>query len=124
MLKHQLAPTLTTIKTLATLADVDQVPAPLPITRHDEIGEMIGGFNHLLETLGKREEALWESEERNRTILQTAMDGFVLVDIQGRTETAVDLAFGVQDTGISMTEKQSIGLFCRFGDNNFNEHVE
>ncbi|MEI7673738.1 MAG: ATP-binding protein, partial [Deltaproteobacteria bacterium] len=60
MLKRQLLPALTTIKTLATLADADQTPAPLPITRQDEIGELIGGFNRLLETLGKREEALRE----------------------------------------------------------------
>jgi PAS domain S-box-containing protein len=32
----------------------------------------------------KTEEALRESEERHRTILQTAMDGFWLVDTQGR----------------------------------------
>ncbi|MFZ4441687.1 MAG: cache domain-containing protein, partial [Syntrophales bacterium] len=60
MLKRQLAPALTTIKTLATLADADETPAPLPITRQDEIGELIGGFNRLLEILGKREEALRE----------------------------------------------------------------
>ncbi|MFZ4440478.1 MAG: PAS domain-containing protein, partial [Syntrophales bacterium] len=63
MLKHQLAPALTTIKTLATLASTDHTPAPLPITRQDEIGELIGGFNRLLETLGKREEELRESHD-------------------------------------------------------------
>jgi len=64
MLKRQLAPIFTTIKTLAALSDTDKPPQPLPITRQDEIGELIGGFNHLLETMGQRGEALKESELR------------------------------------------------------------
>ena len=36
---------------------------PLPITRQDEIGELIGGFNGLMETLGQREGALKRSEQ-------------------------------------------------------------
>ncbi|MFZ4441666.1 MAG: cache domain-containing protein, partial [Syntrophales bacterium] len=83
MLKHQLAPALTTIKTLATLADVDQVPQPLPITRQDEIGDLIDGFNRLLETLGKREEALQESDERNRTLFSRAADGIFIMTTDG-----------------------------------------
>jgi PAS domain S-box-containing protein len=54
VLKRQLEPVFTTIKTLATRSDTSQ---PLPIARHDEIGELIGGFNRLLETLGQRERA-------------------------------------------------------------------
>ena len=64
MLKRQLAPVFTAIKTLGTLSDSDRSPQPLPITRQDEIGELIGGFNHLLEILGQREEALSESASR------------------------------------------------------------
>jgi signal transduction histidine kinase len=57
MLKRQLAPVFTTMKELAILSDtgMDQPRQPLPITRQDEIGELIGGFNHLLKTLGQRE---------------------------------------------------------------------
>ena len=84
MLKRQLEPVFTTIKSLAALSNTDQPMQPLPITRQDEIGELIGGFNHLLEALEKRGEALRESEEWHRTIMQTAMDGFWLVDTQGR----------------------------------------
>ena len=57
---------------------------PLPISNSDEIGRLIGGFNRLLKTLAQREEALKEREKKYRTILQTAMDGFWLVDQQGR----------------------------------------
>jgi PAS domain S-box-containing protein len=75
ILKRQLAPVFTTIKTLAILSDTDQHPQPLPITRQDEIGELIGGFNHLLATLGKREEALRESEERFNLSMEATKDG-------------------------------------------------
>ena len=64
MLKRQLAPVFTTIKTLTALSDTDQPLQPLPITRQDEIGELIGGFNRLLATLGQRGEALKKSELR------------------------------------------------------------
>jgi signal transduction histidine kinase len=58
MLKRQLAPMLVAAETLSSLSDSDQSPQPLPVTRQDEIGQMIGGFNRLLETLGKRESEL------------------------------------------------------------------
>jgi PAS domain S-box-containing protein len=58
LLKRQLEPIFATIKTLASMSDTDRSPQPLPITRQDEIGELIGGFNRLLETLGERENAL------------------------------------------------------------------
>ena len=84
MLKRQLTPMFTAMKALAALSETNQAPQPLPITSQDEIGELIGGFNRLLGTLEQRDKALRESVERQRTILQTAMDGFWLVDKQGR----------------------------------------
>ena len=81
MLKRQLEPVFTTIRTLATLSDTSR---PLPITRQDEIGELIGGFNGLLETLGQREGALKESEERYRTLFTRANDGIFLISTEGK----------------------------------------
>jgi PAS domain S-box-containing protein len=70
MLRRQLAPMLSTAKNLAVLSDVSQHPQPLPVTSQDEIGQLIGGFNLLLEALGKRDEALRESEGRFKKIAQ------------------------------------------------------
>ena len=56
MVRHQLAPMLDTVKSLALMAQSDQHPPPLPVTRQDEIGKLIGGFNHLLAELGQRDE--------------------------------------------------------------------
>lgn len=45
MLRRQLSPMLAAVKMLATLSDTNQPLQPLPITRQDEVGELIGGFN-------------------------------------------------------------------------------
>jgi diguanylate cyclase (GGDEF)-like protein/PAS domain S-box-containing protein len=68
MLRRQLEPMLATAKTLATLADTHQFHAVLPITSQDEIGDLVGGFNRLLEALGNREEALAEALDRLQKI--------------------------------------------------------
>jgi PAS domain S-box-containing protein len=83
ILKRQLAPVFTTIKSLATLADTGQPLRPLPITRQDEIGELIGGFNHLLKTLGQRDGALKESEAKYRNLVENVSDVIYEVDSQG-----------------------------------------
>jgi len=83
MLKRQLSPMLATVKILAALSDTDQHPQPLPITNQDEIGELIGGFNRILETLGQREEALRESEERYHMIFKNSPLGIMHFDVNG-----------------------------------------
>ena len=63
---------------------------PLPITRPDEIGQLIAGFNHLLTILNQREEALKESESRwkfdyttSKRILDALPVGIWIGDCQG-----------------------------------------
>ncbi|MDP2875892.1 MAG: ATP-binding protein, partial [Holophaga sp.] len=66
VVKRQLAPMLATARTLATLANLATETTawqPLPISHPDEIGDMIDGFNHLVNTLAQRELALAESEK-------------------------------------------------------------
>ena len=63
LLRRQFAPLLVAVKELATQSDSARLPRPLAITRQDEIGELIGGFNRLLETLAQREEAMKENEQ-------------------------------------------------------------
>ena len=70
LLRRQLAPMIAAANTLAVVSGQDQPLRALPITRQDEIGKLIGGFNHVLETLEKREAALRKSELRFRDLLQ------------------------------------------------------
>ncbi len=58
MLRHQLSPLQVAAKTLAELSQTNRPAQPLIINRQDEIGQLITGFNGLLETLGQREVAL------------------------------------------------------------------
>lgn len=63
IVRRQLSPMLATVKELSRLKAGEPLRA-LPITRHDEIGELIAGFNRLLEVLAQREAELRQSEER------------------------------------------------------------
>lgn len=70
VLRRELAPMLSAIRTLTALSDTKQPPQPLPNASHDEIGDLIDGFNRLLETLGEREQAL----QTTLNFLQVLMD--------------------------------------------------
>lgn len=85
MLRREISPMLAAVKTLATLSNSDQHPQPLPITSHDEIGELIGGFNRLLATLGQRESALKESEKRFSVFMDTLPAAAFIEDEEGTT---------------------------------------
>jgi len=75
LLKRQLAPMQAAASVMTRLAETGQPPQPLPIVRQDEIGELIGGFNQLLEALRLRERALLESEYRWRFAIEGSGDG-------------------------------------------------
>jgi PAS domain S-box-containing protein len=76
LLRRQLAPIFSTMETLSALADSPHRPPPLPITRKDEIGHLIGSFNRLLATLSDREAALSENERRLSRVIEGADQGF------------------------------------------------
>jgi PAS domain S-box-containing protein len=72
----------------------DMNPAPLA-SRQDEIGEVATEFNRMLERLQAEETellsaqgALRASQARTRTILETAPDAIVIIDMAGRVESA------------------------------------
>lgn len=77
LLRRQLAPLLTTAKSLAALPNTGPFPKALPIAHQDEVGQLIGGFNRLLANLNQRETLL-------KQILDTASVAIFLLDRQGR----------------------------------------
>lgn len=101
MLRRQLSPMLAAVRTLATLSNPKQLPQPLPIARQDEIGELIGGFNRLLENLKQQEEALKVSESRLRTIIETEPECVKIVDAQMRLRL-------MNPAGLAMIEADSL----------------
>ena len=83
MLVRQLAPMVTAAKTLAAMTQANRPPHTLSISRDDEVGELIGGFNRLLETLARREAALQKSESNLAITLNSIGDAVIATDSSG-----------------------------------------
>jgi len=83
-LKRQLAPLLGTIQTLSDMSRPNQTLAPLPISRDDEIGQLLNSFNHLIGIVKDRERELRDGHETLQHILETSTDGFWRVSAQGK----------------------------------------
>ena len=106
MLQRQLAPLLTASRALTTQADTGQPAHALPVAQQDEIGELIGGFNRLLENHAQREEALRASDARYRSILQATPDAILITDLQTRIQMTSPAGVRLMN---SQTEQDLIG---------------
>lgn len=84
ILQQQLAPMLSASRSLTALADGEGPVGPLPITSHDEIGELIGGFNRLLGMLHKRDVELRESHLKLQSVLDHSPALIWIKDLEGR----------------------------------------
>ncbi|HEY6094538.1 MAG TPA: PAS domain S-box protein, partial [Gallionellaceae bacterium] len=80
MLRRQLTPMLDAARTLASLTDSNTPPQALPITRRDEIGKLISGFNRLLQSMAVREESLKASEAHFRNFFEHNSSVMLLLD--------------------------------------------
>ena len=103
MLRRQLAPMLAAVKTLASMSETQLPVKSLPISRPDEIGQLIGGFNRLLTTLTQREEAL-----RIAAIAFECQEGIVVMDAE-LVILRVNRAF-TRITGYAPLEVQGQGI--------------
>ena len=88
MLRLQLAPVLAATRSLAAQADAGQLVQALPVSQNNEIGELIGGFNRMLQTLSQRSRALQDSEAYNRVLFAGSHIPMAVIDPQ--TGTLVD----------------------------------
>jgi len=76
MLKRQLEPMFAATQRLAAMtAATDQPLQALPITRQDEVGQLISSFNRLIATVTEREKALHDSRERFDLAVRGSSDG-------------------------------------------------
>jgi len=78
--RRLLLPMFTTISVLSDMTESGCKPQPLQILREDEIGQLIGSFNNLLNTLVQREDALQKSEKRLSTAANAASFGIYFYD--------------------------------------------
>ena len=84
LLRRHLSPIFSTIETLSSLSDTDTHAKFLAIHRQDEIGQLIGSFNRLLDVLANREMALQESKESLAITLHSIGDAVIATDAMGR----------------------------------------
>lgn len=68
MLRRQLAPMLVAANALALMSKAEASPHALTISSPDELGQLIAGFNRLLDALRQRDDTLRESEQHFRTL--------------------------------------------------------
>jgi diguanylate cyclase (GGDEF)-like protein/PAS domain S-box-containing protein len=96
MLKRELVPMFTAVKQLAALSKAGGSHLPLPTGANSEIGELISGFNSLLDVLGKRSAQL-------HTLLQTIPDLIWLKDTNGiyiSCNSAFERLYGAKEADI------------------------
>ena len=83
MLRRELLPMLSVASTLASFDNTKEPPKALPVGKNNEIGQLIGGFNRLLEILSARESALNQSESYKQSILDSVAAEIAVLDRDG-----------------------------------------
>jgi diguanylate cyclase (GGDEF)-like protein/PAS domain S-box-containing protein len=83
VLKHQLAPLGDTADAMVALAGSKTTQQPLPDTHPGEIGQLVTGFNRILQTWAQREAALRASEQNLAITLNSIGDAVMATDAAG-----------------------------------------
>ncbi|WP_296494487.1 EAL domain-containing protein [Rhodoferax sp.] len=87
LLRRELSPLMATVAAMATLAKARRIPTPLPVTTRNEIGQLTGSFNRLIETWTQREDALVKSEQNLAITLNSIGDAVMAIDQAGRVSS-------------------------------------
>jgi len=107
LLQRQLSPILAASRALNIQVNTDKPAHPIPVYRQDEIGELIGSFNRLLETLGQREEVLKTSERLLKESQSIAGLGTYALNISTGMWTSsevLDSLFGIDENYVRSIE--------------------
>ena len=83
VLRRELAPVVEAASAMAALADTKQMPQPLALTHAGEIGQLVTGFNRILQTWRQREEALRKSEQHLAITLNSIGDAVIATNVAG-----------------------------------------
>ncbi|MDI1245835.1 MAG: hypothetical protein PSV24_10580, partial [Rhodoferax sp.] len=83
MLRHQLAPMTSAARMLDGFVRRNQMPESLPVVLHDEVGQLVGGFNRLLETFAQQQKVLRQRELFNQAVLNSMTAKIAVLDLHG-----------------------------------------
>ncbi len=84
VLRRQLAPLVATADAMVALADARQTTAPLPAGHPGEIGQLVAGFNRIVQTWTQREAVLTDSQQNLAITLNSIGDAVIATDTTGR----------------------------------------
>ena len=83
LLGHYLTRNLSELKTASKRILSGETGIQIPVTATDEIGQTTRAFNRMIEKVEKNRSELESANTRLGTILETAVDGFIIVDTSG-----------------------------------------
>ncbi|MEY4139365.1 MAG: hypothetical protein RLZZ371_1547, partial [Pseudomonadota bacterium] len=83
MLRRQLAPMTTAVAMLDGFVRRNQAPQALPVVRNDEVGQLVGGFNRLLDTLAQQQKILRRRELFNQAVINSVAAEIAVLDHDG-----------------------------------------
>ena len=83
-LQHQISlPILGLAETARAVSERHDYSVRAPKLGNDELGLLTDAFNHMLAQVDEKNEALKESEGRNRAVIESALDAIVAMDHEG-----------------------------------------
>jgi len=83
-LQHQISRPITALaETARAVSERHDYSVRAPSVGRDELGLLTDAFNHMLSQVGAQNEALTESEGRNRAVIDSALDGIVAMNHEG-----------------------------------------
>ncbi|WP_299810791.1 PAS domain S-box protein [uncultured Shewanella sp.] len=103
LLGHYLTRNLALLKTASQRILLGDLQVQIPVTSDDEIGKTMLAFNQMVKKVAEKNQDLESANVRLNTILQTAIDGFFIVNTQGLIEQvnpAVSRLFGYSSSDL------------------------
>jgi diguanylate cyclase (GGDEF)-like protein/hemerythrin-like metal-binding protein len=83
MLRRQLAPMTAAVNMMDGFVSKNQAPQALPVVLNDEVGQLVGGFNRLLDTLAQQQKVLKQREIFNQAVLNSVAAEIAVLDHDG-----------------------------------------
>lgn len=83
MLRRQLAPMTAAVQTLDGFERHNQAPQALPVVSDDEVGQLVGGFNRLLDTLAQQQKVLMQKELFLHAVLNSVTAEIAVLNHEG-----------------------------------------
>ena len=83
MVRLQLSPMTTAVRMLEGFVRKNQPPQALPVVRQDEVGQLVSGFNQLLESLVQQKKVVQDSEDFKQAVLNSVTSAIAVLDHNG-----------------------------------------